>query len=134
MDLVKKNNEFYLHFMVKQKQRPFPKKFVNFCGLDPGIRTFYTCFSNVNGITEYENSIEHLTKKLNAKIDLLKSLRKPKRIRKSKLSRLEKKKSNLTDNLHRSVINDLVDKQDVIFLGDIKSHDIVKESQIESRL
>jgi transposase len=46
--------------------------------------------------------------------------------RKSIISKYEQKKSNLIVELHNKTINDLLNNNDVIFYGDIKSHDIVK--------
>lgn len=68
-----------------------------------------------------------LLKLLNTKISKLKELRtlkKRNRILKRKLNKIEIKKDNLINELHWKVITDLLNKNDVIFYGDIKSHDI----------
>ena len=102
-------------------------KQINYCGVDPGIRTFMTSFGN-NGCTEYLHN-NKLLKLLNSKISKLKELRtlkKRNRILKRKLNNIEIRKDNLINELHWKVITDLLNKNDVIFYGDIKSHDIVK--------
>ena len=102
-------------------------------GIDLGIRTFATVFSNTleNELTretkvyEYNHRME-LLKKLNEKMDFLKSIKK---IQKRKMCKLEKKKKNLVDSLHWDFINDILKNNDIILLGLIKSHNIVKGGQ-----
>ena len=51
-----------------------------------------------------------------------------KRIRKKALTKRHEKKINIIDDLHWKTINDLLKNNDIIFYGDIKSHDIIKKS------
>ena len=120
--ILLKKNEYWLIIPIptifsKEKTTP-----INYCGIDPGVRTTLTTFGN-NGVVEYQHNKE-LLKKLNKKIDLLKS----KRIKKSKLAKIEIRKDNLINEFHWKSINDLLKRNDYIFFGDIKSHDIVKKS------
>ena len=100
------------------------------CGIDPGCRTFATCYDPTGEIVEISHRRE-LLDKLNKKMDMLKKkmkdnpLSKKSRCRKSKIVRYEKEKYNQVQELHRQSVNYLVKKYDVIFLGDIESHDIV---------
>ena len=99
-------------------------------GVDPGIRTFATVHTNNIStnetlITEYKHRCD-LLRKYNKKIALLKSF---KRTRKKHLNKLDKKKIDLTDRLHWTFINHLLRENDVVYFGDIKSHDIVKEGK-----
>ena len=48
--------------------------------------------------------------------------------RKKQINKVEKKKVDITNELHWDVISYLLKTQDVIFFGDIKSHNIVKKS------
>jgi putative transposase len=96
---------------------------INYCGIDPGIRTFLTSFSN-NGVVEY-NQNKILLKKLNKKMDLLNSKMKVKKKQKYKI---EERKENIINELHWKSINDILNRNDYVFYGDIKSHDIVKKS------
>jgi transposase len=98
----------------------------NYCGIDPGVRTFLTCFGN-NGVIEYKQNKE-LLKKLNTKIDKLNSLR----IRKRNKIKIEARKENLINEIHWKCINDILKRNDYVFYGDIKSHDIVKKSDNKS--
>ena len=132
-DLVKHKGNYYLHMTVKVDMKE-NKIFKVACGGDPGVRTFLTTYSNNNKVYEYKHN-EILLKKLNDKLRLLKSLRtRPRnqnernKYRKRHLNKVEKKKSDSVDELHWSVINHLVKTNDVIFMGDIKSHNIVKNS------
>ena len=45
----------------------------------------------------------------------------------SRLKSFKRKKIDLTDRLHWTLINNLLRENDVVYFGDIKSHDIVKE-------
>ena len=121
-----KHKEYFVHITVPIKPY-FNDKFVRICGVDPGIRTFATVHTNdilTNEITmtEYEHKAA-LLNKLNKKMDMLKTLR---NVRKKQFKKIEKQKSDLIDKLHWDVINHLLEHNDVIYYGDIKSHDIVK--------
>jgi IS605 OrfB family transposase len=54
---------------------------------------------------------------------------KGKRCRRCCFRHIEKRKANLVDRLHWDFINDLLKDNDVIYLGDIKSHDIVRDGK-----
>jgi len=45
------------------------------------------------------------------------------------LTKIEKRKENLIIELHWKTINSILDELDVVFYGDIKSHDIVKNNK-----
>ena len=130
--IIKQKDIYYLIICVKHTPNEKTStdnvlKQINYCGVDPGIRTFMTSFGS-NGCTEYLHN-NKLLKLLNSKISKLKELRtlkKRNRILKRKLNKIEIKKENLINELHWKVITDLLNKNDVIFYGDIKSHDIVK--------
>jgi IS605 OrfB family transposase len=130
--LVKQNNEYWILIPLKEKITK-PKKANNYCGVDPGVRTFLTTFGN-NGCYEYEHKKE-LLDKLNTKLDTLKNKRTKKsiefkkQIHKNALLKIEKRKSNLIEELHWKTINDLLTKNDIIYYGDIKSHDIVSNEK-----
>ena len=126
-------------YMDTEKIKP-----VNYCGIDPGIRTFMTTFGN-NGCTEYKHD-KSILDKLNKEIIILKNNRSKQikhlkikknednittkniysRIRKKAFVKREEKKINVIDELHWKSIKNILNYNDVIFYGDIKSHDIVK--------
>lgn len=134
-DLVVQKGNYYVMITVhtifaeKVKTKPI------ICGGDPGIRTFLTTYNNKAEIFEYKNYRSYM-KKLNDKLKLLKSLRtRPRlkdqrnRYRKKQLNKIEKKKIDIINSLHWNVINHLVKTNDIIFYGDIKSHNIVKNNK-----
>ena len=131
--IVKQSENYYLIVPVpiifEEKKTP-----INYCGIDPGVRTFMTCFNN-NGFCEYDYDINYL-KKIDDKISFLKSSRTKKRnnkrTKKRKLIKNERKKENLINQLHWRTINDLLKKNDILFYGDIKSHDIVKNREYKT--
>lgn len=111
--------EYFVHIPIEVKVNE-NNRFVNVCGIDPGIRTFATVHSNNIStsnvlITEYKHKAE-LLKKLNEKLDLLKA---SKLIRKKQFVKIEKRKSNLVDKLHWDVINDILKSNHVVYYGDI---------------
>jgi IS605 OrfB family transposase len=125
-DIVRTNGEYYLHLCIPTK----PKEQVpltRVAGIDMGLRAFATVHtSNVNNndtcITEYKHRSD-LLKKLNAKLDMLKVRE---RVRKKQFKKIEKRKRDLVNLLHWEFINHILVNNDVLFYGDIKSHDIVK--------
>lgn len=124
--IIKQKNEYCIIIPIKIIDTP-KTPLINYCGIDPGVRTFMTTFGN-NGCIEYHHD-KHALKHLNQKIKILKELRlskQRKRIAKNTISKIEKRKSNLIDELHWKVINELLERNDVIFYGNIKSHGIVK--------
>ena len=125
--LVKQKGEYYLLVPISVKQQEF-KKPINYCGIDPGIRTFMTCFGN-NGCIEYKHN-KLLLDKLNKKLYYLKQLRTlsfhNKRVA---LNKIETKKNNIINEVHWKTINSILSSNDVILYGDIKSHNIVKKSK-----
>ena len=115
--------------LIPKKMEIQPKREpVNYCGIDPGVRTFMTAFGN-NGLTEY-NYREKTLKQLDLQIKNLKSNRaKKQRVRKTIINKLETRKGNLVDELHWKTINHIIENNDFIFYGNIKSHNIVKNGK-----
>lgn len=120
--LTLEHNEYILHIPIDITVKD-DKKCDNYIGVDPGVSEFLTTFGNKD-INEI-NYNKTLLKKLKDKIDLLRIKRK--HISKKKLSKLDKQKENMINELHYKSISELI-KNDYIFFGDIKSHDIVKKS------
>ena len=128
--LTKQKNKYCLHIPVIIKYETNPN-LINYCGVDPGIRSFLTTFGN-NSCYEYKHNKLKLNK-LNRQTKLIKSRRKSKcRIRKKAFNKRETKKSNLVDEIHWKSINHLLINNDVIFYGDIKSHNIVKHKKYKN--
>jgi len=128
VDLVRFHGCYYLHLCIPVEQKSMsPLKQI--CGVDLGIRTFATvCSHNIDtkqtSTFDYQQRQDILTT-LNAKIDMLKE-RRGKRTKKKQYNKIEKKKKDIVDLLHWQTVNHLLKHNDVIFLGDIKSHNIVK--------
>jgi putative transposase len=124
-DFIKNQSGYYIGLVLPTINQD-NKKFENFCGVDPGVRTLLTCYGS-NGVVEYNHNIKALDK-LNYLIRVLKTKRK-KRTKKKNLSKLDKKKKNYIDDIHWKSITHLLKTNDVIFFGDIKSHGIVKNGK-----
>lgn len=129
VDIVRSYKEYYIHLSVKISPKSCDCiNLETIAGVDLGIRTFATVHSHnkdMTVITEYKHRAD-LLKKLNLKLALLKT---HKRIRKKQLRKIENRKKNLVDLLHWNFIDSLLSHNDVIYLGDIKSHDIVKDGK-----
>lgn len=127
VDIVREKGCYYVHLCVKTKvTEPKTKNVV--VGVDFGVRTFATVHlhnlkTNEDILIEYKHRHDVLIK-LNKKIDTLKKTRDG-RIRKIAFTKIEARKANLVNLLHWNFINDILSRSDVIYLGDIKSHDIV---------
>jgi putative transposase len=118
--ILMENKKYYIivpiDVKIQEKVKP-----VQYCGIDPGIRTFITSFQN-DGKVEYKHQ-RILIDKLNKQIYYLKSKRLNNK--RKALTKREFKKENLINEIHWKTINHLVSNNDVIFYGDIKSHNIV---------
>jgi putative transposase len=125
--LIKEDNKYFLQIPVKIEIKNKNKKQYNYCGIDPGIRTFMTTIGS-NGIQEIEFRRE-LLKKLEKKIKKIKNDRKPIHNRRKALRKRERKMDNRINEIHWKTIQHLVSENDVLFYGDIKSHNIVKNSK-----
>ena len=139
VDIVRNRNKYWIHILRPTE----PKKYIpakTIAGVDLGIRTFATVYNyskDETRITEYKHRADAL-KDLNRKINFLKHLRRTlyksikkgkkrkKRIRKKQISKLEKRKGDLVDRLHWDFVNHILEHNDIVYWGDIKSHDIVK--------
>lgn len=136
--LMKYKNDYYILIPVKiekqKDQKEQKNNGVRFAGVDLGVRSFITIF----GVDQFGNNTSHevlinmeYISKLNDKIDLLKARKQTdsKRVRKRVLNRLEKLKDNYILEVHHKAANYLLNNFDIIFYGDIKSHDIVKNGK-----
>lgn len=141
------NNEYYIYIVIKTTSNKYNKT-NNIASIDPGLRDFATVHvnnfkTNATSIIQYKHP-KHLIDKLNNKIDLLNKIKKLKQIQyrlkikkenpafikypnvqKKHLYKLENRKKNITNQFHWSFINDLLLNNDIIYFGDIKSHDVV---------
>ena len=126
--LVRQKNVFWVIIPIPveivEKKPP-----INYCGIDPGVKTFMTSFGNY-GCVEHKHN-EKMLKDLDNRIKIFKDRRRTKqsRVHKKKINRLEIRKANLVDELHWKTINRLLKMNDFIFYGDIKSHDVVKNKK-----
>jgi IS605 OrfB family transposase len=97
------------------------------CGVDPGLVKFATTFGN-SEVVEYTHNRE-LLKRLNQKIKFFKERRTNVRVRKRSISKVEKKKIDYTNQLHWEFISSILEDNDIVYFGDIKSHGIVKNGK-----
>ena len=132
-EIVFKNNKYYIHLCVCLKYENIKsKKIENIIGLDPGSSTFLSGFSNKE-IIKYQQS--NLLFKLNEKLSKIKADR-TKRYTKTGnsknkrrvLRRIEARKTNIVDNMHWQIINDLCKKYEIICLEKFNSKKCVESN------
>jgi putative transposase len=126
IDIVRNNQGYFVHVLVTTSTI-LCQEHEKIGSIDLGIRTLGTVHihnlsSNETSIVEYKHR-DDLLKKYNNKLDTLKSQKG--RVRKRHFLKIEKKKKDVVDLTHWLFINDLLSRTDIIYLGDIKSHDIV---------
>ncbi len=129
--IIKNEGRYFINIpYLEECQIKSSTEDITFCGIDPGVRDFMTVFGNEK--VESFSIKQNLFHDINLRIRSIKNgfVRK----KRKKLLKLERRKSNLINEVHHKVINDLVKSYDVIFYGDIKSHDIVRKNNVNSRL
>ncbi len=132
-EILFKDNKYYIHLCVDLKEENIKSKQIeNIIGLDPGSSTFLSGFSNKE-ILKYQQS--DLLFKLNEKLFKLKADRTKKYTKngnsKNKqrvMRRIEVRKSNIVDNMHWQVINDLCKNYEVICLEKFSSKKCVESN------
>ena len=131
--LVFDKNEYFM-MVPRKKKITEERKADSYCGIDMGIRTFATMYGS-NGLTEIDYDGNQLDK-INKKLDNIRSkrirplkLNQRLRTRRRHLNKLERRKEHLVDELHWKSINMILNKNHLVFYGDIKSHDIVKSGE-----
>ena len=119
-----KNNKWYLIVPVKIKTIDSIGRGI--CALDPGVRTFQTIYSETS-VSQVKINKETI-KKLQIKIDLFRSLRDKKVIKKKRFTRKERKINfrinNLIDELHFKTIILLTKNFDCIILPSFESQEM----------
>ena len=124
-----KNNDWYLIVPIKRKITKTTKS-GEWCALDPGVRSFQTVYSE-NNITQIKIRKETI-KKLQQKLDLFRSLRSRKIIKKSRFTRasrrIHKRVDNLVNDLHHKTCSYLTKTYNYIILPSFESQEMVKHS------
>jgi IS605 OrfB family transposase len=132
VDVLREKGKYFIYISIDSKVDSESKDdFDTVAGVDMGLRTFGTVHTNTaknheTTITEYKHRSD-LLKAWNKKLQELKT--RTKYYRKKQYNKLEKKKTDMIDSLHWEFINDLLEYNDVVYYGDIKSHDIVKDGK-----
>jgi transposase len=101
-----------------------PKKAI---ALDPGVREFLTGYSSEKLVTYSQPRAELV--KLRNEINVFRNLDTCNRSNKKRgLRKRERRIRNLVDETHWQVINHLLSNWDAVYMGDIKSQDILSKS------
>ena len=132
VDIIKHHDSYFIYIVHDEEVNTETAKSKNVSSVDLGLRTFGTVYSinhNTTTISEYIHR-KDLLLKLNKKIDLLKATKKY--FRKKQYNKIELQKCNIIDATHWAFINDLIKNNDVIYFGDIKSHNIVQNNKIHA--
>lgn len=126
-----KHNKWFLLVPTEIKVKTYKKR-KEYCSLDPGIRSFQTVYSE-DMIFQIKIKKE-MIKKLQNKIDIFKSLRDRKIIKRTRFKRKERrvyfKLNNLIDDLHHKTANFLTKTFNYIILPSFESQEIAKKNKI----
>jgi IS605 OrfB family transposase len=142
--IIKKYGKYYFALVVDNPKVDFPKT-DTFIGLDPGVNTFLTGFTNEETIDFNFNTsiLDDLDKKKarikNRKyvdkndrkklVDSYHPKTKRKRIRKKTLTKIDNRKSNIIDNVHWQFANTLTAENRHIMIEKFDSQKIVKNGK-----
>lgn len=132
----RKNNKYYL-FIPQDLNTIVDNNTHNYVGIDPGCRTFLTCYSKTH-INEFTINKKKYRRLFNL-IDRMDNSDKPSRIKKRwRIKRYEKLK-NLTNETHWKIINNLVQDHRYIFIGNMSVKSIISNknsvlSDMEKRI
>jgi IS605 OrfB family transposase len=142
--IIKKHGKYYFALVVDNPKVDFPKT-DTFIGLDPGVNTFLTGFTNEETIDFNFNTsiLDDLDKKKarikNRKyidkndrrklVDSYHPKTKRKRIRKKTLTKIDNRKSNIIDNVHWQFANTLTAENRHILIEKFDSQKIVKNGK-----
>lgn len=120
--IIKKYGKYFLSLSVQTKITKLENK-LRIVGIDPGVRTFLTCYRK-DLLSEY-----HFNEKITDNLDKLKvklKKRKLKRLKKKTLTKIDKRKENVINELHWKCINHLLTNNDYILLEKFESQGFVK--------
>jgi transposase len=127
----KKNNKFtfYVKEKVEINENINENKIIS---LDPGCRTFLTGISKDHILEAGINPLSKI-KKINIKMDNIKSKKKLKNRRK-KLKKYENKIKNKINDMHNKIIKELVSNYDNILIGNMSTKKIVETDTTNKEL
>ena len=129
--LKNENNKWFLYVPYKAHMDHRKPKY-EICSLDPGVRKFQTVYSE-NKVIKIELKKELLNKLYN-KLDKYKSLRSNKKIKNTHITRRINKTnfkiSNLINDMHYQLINELVTTYSYILLPSFESQDMMRRNKI----
>ena len=122
--LQKKENTYYL-YVPKKVEKIEIKKENKVITLDPGLRRFMTGITENKIVKIGEGCNKTLEKYIQRKDSIMKNELISKNIKKKNEKLINKKISNLVDELHWQTINYLTNNNETILIGDMSSKSIV---------
>ena len=129
---------YYLILTLDEKEKPYSPAPNEITSMDPGVRTFQTGYSPDGLVFKSgEEHIRHL-RKLYDRIDHLRSLRSKSKYRKKwrlkqRLSKLELKFYNISQNFHNQLASLLVNQFETILLPEFRTSEMLTGDKISSK-
>ncbi len=105
---------------------PYNNKIINVVGIDPGVSTFLSMYSPDSSVTIKQSSCCKYIDKLRSHIKNLRKTRMRDRIKRRVMLKLDRKQSNVTDELHWKSINYILRNYDLIFIEKFDTQGFVK--------
>lgn len=133
--IMKQVNRWYICLPIKIKRKNIKNK-LDVCALDPGVRTFQTLYSPNGNVSKFGDRTNLLLKRLNERIDKLKSIRSKKEIKKKKRYKMKKrckllrtKIVNIVSDLHWKTANHLCKTYKYILLPTFETKIMVRKKK-----
>jgi transposase len=123
--ITKKDGVYRLHLPVDTSP-VVVEKLTRVVGIDPGVSTFLSGYTPEKSFTIKQTERCDYYDALKKRLHQLRKTNERKRIRRKVLTKLDTKKTNITQELHWQSINYLVKNYDVIFLEKFDSQGFVK--------
>ena len=123
--IIKKYGKYFLALSIDNKITKSENK-LRIVGIDPGIRTFLSGYRK-DMLSEY-----HFNEEITDSLDNLKSKlkeKKLKRLRKKTLTKIDKRKENVINELHWKCIKHLLTNNDYILLEKFESQGFVRNGK-----
>ena len=128
LSIMRKNNRYFILLPIKIIQNDTNKKYYKkIIGIDAGIRTFLTGFSQDNIIEIGNNLSSTINKRLNS-IDKINSVLANERKKRKAENKRYRKIQNQINDLHWKSINYLTNNYDEIIIGKLSTSSVVRNS------
>ena len=129
---------YYFVFTINEEATEAIKPKYSIVSLDPGVRTFQTCYSPSGIAFKTSNKQQYILKSLNAKLEELRSERDKStnpvqyRRRRKKCLKIERKKSNIAENIRNQLATYLTKNYGTIVIPKFSTSQLQQNPELSS--